>query len=435
MTGNRKPFYGWWVVTGAALVMSASLGVGNYAFGVFARPLAEEFDQSRASVFGVITTQILVSGLCSPLIGRLCDKYGPRRVMMWSAVPFGASVLSLSFTNSVWQLYLIYGVQAFFFAGLFAVPTGGLVNAWFIRHRGMAMGVALAGVSLGGLVIAPLAAYLISFHGWRTAFVALAIISWVVILPLVFLVLKDSPRQMGLLPDGDPAPAEGTTHEGGNQTGTRVIGITAPPLFPAKQWRPGTAFRSPAFWCILIGFSLVNLAQIGVQMHQVPYLIDSGIPALLAGTIFGITIGLGVPGKIAIGALADRLSRVHLAMVTFAFQAVSVAVLMWASGLAMAWTFAVIYGFSSAGAPTLRPLIVGEFFGEESFGAIYGVVELARLVGAAMGPIIAAILFDMTGHYRWAFIIYIIAYAAGVAAVGLARPAMNLGKKRRAIDR
>lgn len=420
-------FYGWWIVVANFIILSLIFGVGFFSFGVFFKPLATEFGWSRAAVSGAMSLFSLLWGVGAPLGGRLSDRFGPRKVMLLSAIPFGASFLLLARVQTLWQLYLIYALLALTYGGLSLVQISSLVTRWFKEQEGRAMGITFAGTSLGGLIFAPVASYLISAMGWRDTYWVLGLGSLAIMLPLILWVIKDRPQALATQ-SGWSGPSPPPGDERGEAASpvlalslTKGIAPTSPPLL----WTSRQMARSPAFWGISLAFFLVNLGQIGVITHQVPFLTDRGISPLMAASALGFSAGIGILGKLLAGYAADRWPKRYIAMVSFVLSALAMFALMQAWSLPLVWAFVVLFGLSMGGPAIARPLMVTEHFGQASFGAVYGWVEFIRLLGATIGPFVAGWVYDVTQSYNWAFIAFILCFLAGIVPLLWLKPAQR----------
>jgi len=409
---KQRIFYGWWVIGALVLALTISAGTGFYCFGIFMEPVREDFGWTKAQVTWIITIYWIVSGFSATVIGRFIDLYGARKVMLFSAILNGACLVVLSMVNSLWQFYIAYGVKAIAHAGIGLVAIGAIVSKWFMKKRGRATGIATTGIGLGGLFLAPFAGIMIPIAGWRSVYVILGILLWVLVIPTIAFVVRSGPDNMGLLPDGEEMP-------GGPQ------GKTLSP-YESHQKQPfsassgltlGEALRTPAYWLVAATFFLVPAAVFGTLAHQTSYIESIGISREAASLALGFTAGMGILGKLFFGFLAEKLQVRYTAMICFGVQAVGVFILMMTESMGMVWLFVIVFGFSMGGMATLQPLITMDFFGTAAIGAILGSISFIFALGAASGPLLAAYIYDYSQNYYWAFLIYIVAYVCAVAMI------------------
>lgn len=413
-------FYGWWIVVVCMLVLLVHAGIGFYSFGVLNKTLQEAFDTGRATISGAVSLYMLMTGLTAPFVGKLTDRYGPKKVVLWGALIAGAAFLLLNRADTVWHLYVLFMVAGIGMGGAGVVPVSFAVSNWFTRRRGLAMGVAMSGIGLGAVLVTLLTSYLADAFGWRVAFFALGIVAWVIIIPATMLIMKTRPQDMGLLPDGArPAAIEMAPQ-------AEIAPATANP--EPRTYTLSTALRSPPMWSIAAAAFLVGMAISGVLLHEHAFFTDRGISKASASIMLAVTGGVGGIGKVSFGFMADRILPRHAFMICLVLQMVAVAILLFTEGTAMIWVFVVVFGFGMGGVIALQPLLITQFFGLASFGAIFGAVALALSVGTAVGPFLSGWIFDASGSYRLAFIIFVVGYAIAMAALILIR-----GPKLRAV--
>ncbi|MBE0415507.1 MAG: MFS transporter [Dehalococcoidia bacterium] len=410
---SGRIFYGWWIVAVCFLVLTFHSGCAFYSFGVFLEVWKDEFPASSVTAVSLpASLYLLMLGLTGPAIGRLTDRYGSKRFMLGGAVIAGAGLMLLSQASEVWHLYVLYFMIGIGMSGAGIVPVSAVVSKWFTRRRGTAMGIAMAGIALGALLITPLTAYLIQSISWQVAFTVLGVLTWVFIIPTVMLVMKSRPEDMGLLPDG-AKPIEGEAVPESIPEAIDNVG--------EEGWTLSMAFRSLPFWLLLATFFIVNAALVGVLQHEVSFLEEMGIPMTTAAFALGLTGGIGGVGKLAFGVLADRLSPKYTAILCISLLLVGQVILIMTQSVAMVWVFVFVFGFALGGNIVLQPLVTGHFFGLASFGAIFGWVMLAGAVGGAVGPVLTGALYDASGSYSLAFFIYLVAYVVAIVALLFAR--------------
>ncbi|MFC1903164.1 MFS transporter, partial [Chloroflexota bacterium] len=237
---ETKVFYGYWVLVASFLFVFISQGCGFFAFSLFVKSLQEELGWGRGEIMAAFTMFILALGVGAPFIGRLVDRYGVKRVISTGAIIAGSGYVLLSQTNALWHYYLGYLIIGIGIAATGVVPASTAVSNWFKRKRGMAIGIMSSGVGAGGLVLAPIiGGYLIPNFGWRTSYLILALLIWVVIIPVALLVIKAKPADMGLYPDGAEAP--------------EMVNVTNSSSSAHDGLTLKMALATPAFWLIAIG--------------------------------------------------------------------------------------------------------------------------------------------------------------------------------------
>jgi MFS family permease len=259
-----KVFYGWWVVLVAGVGLSLNYGsIIATTFGVFLKPLSQEFGWSRAGISLAFSLASLGYSGALPLTGRLVDRWGARKVILPSVLIFGLGVMSFYFLSaSLWHFYALYLLMGVVSSGLLPAYSK-VIARWFDQKRGLALGLAMAGIGVGGFITPPLAQALITGVGWRQAYVFLGLLVTGIVIPVVGLFLKETPQRMGLLPNGALVAPAGAAKRNGQEPG-----LSCP-----EAWQTG------AFWLMVGAFFLQSVGFHGYFIHLVPLLTDRGVSA------------------------------------------------------------------------------------------------------------------------------------------------------------
>jgi sugar phosphate permease len=407
--------YGLWVVAGCFVLLFLFAGAGFYSFSIFIKPLEDEFGWSRSAISFAMSLYMILHGVTGPFVGHAVETHGPKKVMTLFALLSGAAFILVSFTSSLWYFYLAYALLSLATTGIGFIPVSSVLARWFVRRRGTAIGFAMVGISAGGLVMAPLVGFIISQFDWRTAFVFLGLLVWLLALPVTLFVMKGSPAEIGLLPDGDE-PGGGATRE--PQASPAHSSSTS--AAAGEGWPLRAAVRTRAFFWIATTFFLGPVAQMGMLQHQVPLIVEAGISEAAAATALGLTAGLGGLGKLCFGRISEVLPFRYAIMLCFGLQAVGVCVLLNAESIAMVWVYVTIFGFAMGGVIVLLPLVVGHFFGLAAFGVIMGTLSLILALGNASGALISGMIYDFFGSYDYAMIAYMCLYLIATLSIFLA---------------
>lgn len=410
---QRKIFYGIWIIAGCFVLLFLFAGAGFYSFSIFIKPLEEQFGWSRGAISLTMSIYMLLHGIVGPLVGHLTETYGPKRIMTLFALGSGTCFILVSFTPALWYFYMSYALLAVVNSGIGFIPVSSLIARWFIRRRGTAIGAAMVGISVGGFVLSPIIGQITYHFGWRVSYVFLGLLVWLLAVPVTLFVIKGSPLEMGLMPDGD-TPASPNKLHGTLESANRPV--TA----EQEGWPIREAFKTRSFFWILATFFLAPLAQMGVLQHQVPLIVDAGISEASAAAALGLTAGLGGLGKLSFGRISEILPFRYTAMICFGLQALGVFVLLNARSMPMIWLYVVIFGFAMGGVIVLLPLVVGHFFGLAAFGVIMGAVTLAQSLGNSSGTLISGLIYDLLGGYNYALIAYIGIYLSAIMTIFMA---------------
>jgi len=403
-------FFGYWIVAFAFLCLTICIGCGSFVFSLFVSPLQAELAWSRGEIMVGFTIFWVMMGVASPLFGRVLDRHGARRAIPLGAIVMGLGFLVVSVMDSLLLFYLGYVLVGVGAAGIGPVPTSAIVSNWFRKKRGTAVGITSAGIGAGGFIMAPIVGYLLGAFDWRTAYLSMAIIVWVSIIPLSLLLVRTRPEDVGLHPDGALKAEEPRCTGVGNGV---VWGFT---LRQAAVTLP--------FWLIAVSYLLGNFSSMGGLQSQVPNLNDIGFPTATAAAALGaIGFGSGV-GKVFFGWLCDRMQPRLASAIGLTLQCAAVLILLQLrsdSPVALIWAYALLMGFGAGSwLPTMSMLVSGSF-GLAFYGSVFGVVNLAQSVGTAVGPLVAGVMYDTMGTYRWAFMLFAALYAIAIPAVLLVR--------------
>jgi sugar phosphate permease len=401
----KKPriFYGWWIVVAAFGVIFINAGIGFYSFGVLLKPIMDDFGWTRAQTSLGTALASLMAGFAAIVIGKLVDKFGARKIVFTGAIVGSGLFFLLTTVTSLWQFYAIFLIQGVFlgaFAGFMPVLTA--VSRWFVKKQGRAMGIATSGMAVGSLVISPVIGYIVASFGWRAGAIFNGITVLAVDVPLALLILKDKPQDMGLLPDN--ASSEIKTEEKSFEIRNTALSDNNCPEKPKLS----SYLRSPAIWLLSLCLLIAACAAVGLVIHEVPYLTDIGISATLAATILGITGSIGGLGNIVLGYVTERISVRYVLIVVCTIQAIGILILLKSSSIGMVWLFVAVFGFTFGTFPALIPLSIIVLFPLSLFGLVYGFTNFLYQIGIFLGPPLAGQLYDKTGSYSAAFLLFII---------------------------
>jgi MFS family permease len=405
VVARGRIFHGWWIVVAAFVSHAVNVGLMFYAWSVFLTPLAAEFGGRGPVALGYSFSQFAVAGY-GLVVGRLVDRRGARSVETFGACVMALGFFLLSQVRSLPVLYLcLAGPVALGSTCIGALPNNAAVARWFVVRRGRALGIATAGISAGGIVFAPLAQYLITHIGWRAAYTVLATLVLVLVLPPVLAFMRRDPADLGLVPDGEPAPTRRRTQES----------LAAVERELEHSVRPDVAVRQASFWLLALAFGLTMAGLSGVLLYQIPLLIDRGMPATRASLVLGATAAMGVVGKLGFGALLDRFDQRRVAAVCFCLQAAGVLLLWQTRGVWLLACYVVLYGYAMGGNATLQASLVAEAFGRGHFGAISSRLVPFVVAAQAIGVPATGYLRDATGSFGPALATIVV--ASLVAAV------------------
>ncbi|MFC1930926.1 MFS transporter [Chloroflexota bacterium] len=399
---QSKIFYGYVVVLAAFLIMGLMWGT-VYTFGIFLKPLLIEFGWTRAMTSGAFALSLLLYGLSGVVTGRLTDRFGSRVVVTVCGICFGLGYLLVSQVNTIWQLYLFYGVMVGIGLSGSFVPLVSTVAGWFVKRRGMMTGIATSGIGIGLMIIPLIANWLIASYSWRNSF----IIVGVTVLVLVTLAAQ--------LLRSDPGHAGQLSYFGSASTGQSYSNA---PRFSLQE-----SLRTWQFWMLGGALLCYGASTEVIMVHIVPHATDLEIPPASAAVILTIIGGISTGSRIIMGGVADKIGNKLAFSTSFVLMAVPLFWLLFSGKLWIFYFFAVIFGFGYGGISALLSPIVVEQFGLSSHGVILGALMIGCTVGEAIGPVLAGHIFDIMSDYSLAFLIHGIACVIGFVLISLLKPA------------
>jgi sugar phosphate permease len=404
-------FYGWYVAIACAALMFVGVGVGYYGLPIFLKPLREAHGWSTTEVSWAPTIYFCVSGLTSAIVGPYVDRRGPTAFMVIGTLINGVSAAFIGIVDQLWQLYVVYFVFAVAFGMSSSIAVNAIMTRWFVRKRALAMSISSTGVSLGGVVLAPVASKLIDIGGLELATPVLGALVIIVALPVIFGVIVFEPREMGLEPDGGP----------GDSAQTEALRQSMAVQY--RIWTRAEAMRTVGFWGIFIAFLLVLVAQTGYVVHQVSFLEERlGSRSAAAFTLSVTALG-SIIARLAVGMFADGVDRRLLTVVLFLVQGSCILLIIHTESVPATWALTLVFGLTIGNVYMMQSLLVGEIFGMVSFGAVFGLISLAGQVGSGLGPIGVGAIHDATDGYTVPFTITALLTYTAALAVLFARPA------------
>ena len=389
---KRTLFSHGWVIVTVFLVSGIALYGVRFSYGVFFKSLEIEFGLSRAATSSIFSVNLLLSGVSAFFMGWALDRYGPKVTLSLMGLFTGLGLITTGFTNSLWQLYITYSVLlALGIGAIFVVPMS-TISRWFDKKRGLAAGIASLGIGLGPLIMAPFATYIIINYTWRIASIIIGLVAFFVVLPISRL-LKKSPAEVGALSDGVTASSNGTQNDHPPQTGLTLR----------------EALRTRSFYIILLIYLFFSSNIFFITTHLVPHVTDTGFSAMEAATMLSVVGVAAIVGRVLMGIVSDRIGRRFAVIVCALVQGVAVLWLIWAHDFWMLQLFAISFGLAYSGMSPSLAALISDTFGVGRIGTILGVLEVGFGLGAAAGPAIGGYIFDISGSYSAAFLLWTVA--------------------------
>ena len=402
-------YYGWLIVAAAFVMLFFSTGIGFYSFSVFLIPLERSFEASRTAISGVNSFVAIMGGFAAPATGALLHSLGPRIVIGGGAILTGGAFLLLSKSTELWHLYVLGILLGTGLSATTLVPAQSLVANWFAKKRGTAMGITMMGVAVGGIVFSPLAHHLIETFDWRQTYVLFGLAIPVVIVPLAVLVIRRSPEELGLRADGEVV--DGTPD-------SEPLGLTV-----------AESLRTVSFWLLFSVQFFMTMAIGIVTAHIVAIVTASGFGTAVGDTTARLEgarttsyfLAASIPGRILCGSLAERFSKRGVMAAAYVVLIASGLTLMRLESFGTLYAFVILYGLG-LGVVVVFPLLVADNFGLKAFSTLIGIMNVPFTLGAALGFVSAAKLFDVTGSYSSVLSMQMSLFALCAVLALLAKP-------------
>jgi len=389
-------FYGWYMVAASWVLVFL---ISAVAVSVFFKPMLEDFGWDRATLSSVQTVALIVFTVASPFLGRLIDRVGPRIMIFICIVPQVLSNVINGVATNIWHLYL-----ARFFYGINVLPsTQILINKWFLKKRGTALGIVATGMPLGTMILVPFSQYLILTWGWRPTMLFWAAVMFVIMLPLA-LNIKDNPEEKGYGPDReslneampfDPPKRDNTAlaAKAEEKTGSSL----------------SEAVKTRSFWFMAMAHFICGTGCGFMMTHIVIFATDMGYSEMIGASLVSVQGGLNLVGVLATGYLSDRIARSKVLSLTHFVRSISFAtivifILLGGDSLWILYAAMAFFGFGWFTTAPLQAGLVADLFGSLRMGTILGVVVSCHMLGMAIGAFAGGAIFESTNSYYLVFL-------------------------------
>ncbi len=365
----------WWVVFGSLIGLIVGNGpVMQFTFGVFLKPISQDTGWDRGTISLALNTGLILTGIATPFMGKLMDKYGIRIIAVPCVLLLALATAAVSFagTSPVYFIF-IYALMGIFAAGQTPMPYSKAIASWFDKKRGLALGVAISGVGLGTAFVPKFAGYMIANYGWRSAYLGMAVLLVILAVPALLFFVRDSKFAVG---KGASAPK------------VSMAGLTG------KE-----ALSNGKFWLLAATFFCVALSANGAIAHVVPMLTDRGISPHVAVSAMAVAGFALIGGRLLSGYLLDKVFAPYVAVVFFAVPLLGLGVLFSADTVAMGAAGTILIGIGLGAEVDLIAFLLTRYIGNRSFGEVYGYLFAIFMLGSGMGPMLMGASFDYFGEY------------------------------------
>jgi MFS family permease len=407
-------YYGWFILSLCFLTTLTSAGVRSSP-SVLIHPLEAEFGWSRTMIASAVSMNLLLLGVAGPVSGWLIDRIGPRMLMLCSLTMLILGVSGTMMMTEFWQFFLVWGIIVGIGAGgVGSVLTATVGNRWFVARRGLALGILGSANSTGQIIFLPLFMAMITYVGWRMGSMALIIVA-IILLPLIFLFMRDDPSEVGLEPYGASDPNAASAGSKASLRGMSAKNAT----ITARE-----VISSPTFWLLCSSFFVCGGTANGlIGTHLIPHEIEIGIPQIAAASVLGLMGALNIVGTIFSGWMIDRVQPHKWLALAYALRGCSLLILPFVHDYLGLVVFAVIYGLDWFATVPPSMAITADTFGKQNVGKVYGWIFLSHQIGAAIMASAAGAVRTHLGSYDIAF------FAGGIIAMIAAICALNIKPK------
>ena len=389
---QKNIYWGWFVVFGAFGMLSLTYGA-RYCFGVFVKPIFAEYNWPMSIISLGASINLFVYAFIGIFTGRLLDKFAAKWILTVGAVITALGFASINFIQTPMGLFLSYGLLC----GIGTACAGVVVNnaavgKWFVRKKGLALGISSMGIGFGTMVLTPLAGYIVDHYPWRTGFIFISGVVFVfgILISQIFMG-KPNPESLGLLPDGKKA-----------HKSNRIPHIS--PLKPEKiSIKP--LLKNTRFWVLVLCNLVGAMTSMMTFVHQITYAVNQDIGKVGAAFSLGIIGISGGFGKFFFGWLSDRIKDAkNSASLGYLIMAFGMFILLNAKTVMGLYLFACIFGFGYGSLAPLMPYLLSDRFGRRTLGTAFGLlIFFVAGIGGSMGPLLGGIIFDITGSYAYAW--------------------------------
>lgn len=386
---NKNIYYGWIIVAAAFIIMATGWASVYNSSSLFIKPISNDLGFSRSEFSATMTIRAACQMTVSLFAGKIFRKFDIKKLMRVASITLIISFFSYSKANSLAMFYLLSAITSISISLISVLPLSLILSNWFVKNRGLAIGIAFMGSGVGGMIISSLVGIWIVSFGWRITYQILALIMLITIIPCTFFIICIHPKEMGLMPYGsDDIESEYREEDDGIML--------------------SDALKTIRFWALSLSSIFIMIGVNGLMMNVAPYLTDIGYSIPFSANIVALTMGSLAIGKLILGKLFDNLG------VRKAVTIACVSILLGLVGLIYAQYFislVIVIIFSGVGCAfgtIANSVITADLYGKKDYSAILGVLSAIAALGSVIGPIFSGFLYDISGSYLISFKISIV---------------------------
>ena len=408
-------FYGWIILVVGTIGLTMTSPGQTYAVSIFIEHFIRDLGLSRSLVSTLYTVGTLTGSFALPFVGRQIDSRGPRLMVIVISLAFGLACIYMGFVQNAIMLGLGFMAIRMLGQGSLSVVSQNVINQWWVRRRGLVMGVAGLFFALLGLGLFPnLINWLIPIYGWRTTYMILGGLLLLVMAPLGAFFFRDRPERYGLRPDGVVDEMAGKREGEGETAVSSALD---------NDWTVSEAVRTPAFWNISLGIAAIAMLSTGLFFHMISIFDDNQLSASVAASVYvPIAVTTALVNVVG-GYLIDRIAARYLLAVSLLLQAICLWMVQFLAGVEIAFLYGMVLGATSGLSRIVGSVVWADYFGRRHLGSITGLATPIGVAGTAFGPLLFGVGRDLMGSYNTVLTISAIApLLLGIAALFLRKP-------------
>ncbi len=412
---RRGIYFGWWSVIFIGIISGLGHGFNTYGISVFFKNISADLGLSRAATSWAPGVGRLQGGITSPAVGWLSDRFGPRWLVIFGIALAGTGLVLMNYITQAWQYYVVWGAMIGLGLNIgLTVACDKKISDWFVRRRGLAMGIKFGLIGVLGVLVVQVVTSLLGLHGWRGVCLIWGIIMFASIPFAFWLIRPRRPEYYGLLPDG----ADTSQDSEEDKQDMLARGVRYASGVQETEYTFRQAARTGTFWLLIGVFSVHNIMASAFNLHAHPFLTDNGLSEAAASGLMGMMIFFSIPSRLFGGIIADRIPKARLQFLLTAallLQVIGLGTFLLFQSIPAIYVLLACHGLSSGAVTPLVILIIGRYFGRKAFGSILGTMVFFLAPVGLLAPVYYGWIFDSTGSYNPAFLTVLV--LAAVATV------------------